>query len=174
MHYSDIETCDIANGPGVRISIWVSGCGFHCPGCFNKEAWDPNHGKLFTEETIQYILDSLKPKEISGLSILGGEPLYFTNIRDVSLLCRKVKETYGDKKTIWLWTGNVWENLIDLNFQYHFLENIDVIIDGLYDKSKRNLSLKYSGSENQRVIDVKKTMKEKYIVELDNITMRKK
>ena len=174
MHYSDIETCDIANSPGVRISIWVSGCGFHCPGCFNKEAWDPNHGKLFTEETIQYILDSLKPKEISGLSILGGEPLYFTNIRDVSLICKKVKDTSGDKKTIWLWTGNVWENLIDLNFQYHFLENVDVIIDGLYDKSKRNLSLKYSGSENQRVIDVKKTMKEKYIVEIDNITMRKK
>lgn len=174
MHYSDIETCDIANGPGVRLSIWVSGCGFHCPGCFNKEAWDPNHGKPFTEETIEYILYHLKPKEISGLSILGGEPLYFTNIRDVSLLCKRVKEEYGDKKSIWLWTGNVWENLTGLNSQYHFLENIDVIIDGLYDKSKRNLSLKYSGSENQRVIDVKKTLKENHIVEIENTTMRKK
>lgn len=168
MNYAKINKHDVANGPGVRVTIWVTGCGFRCPGCFNKEAWNPNFGTPFTEKTLEEILKALEPNNISGLTILGGEPLFPTNILAVSDLCRKVKEKYGNTKSIWMWTGNMWDYVLKLNFQYHFLENIDVVVDGLFDNEKKDLRLKYAGSTNQRVIKVQETFDKGYIVEIDN------
>lgn len=154
MHYCKIKTDDIANGPGVRVSLYVSGCPHRCKGCFNPETWDYNAGKPFTEKEIQKIIDSLKPEYISGLSLLGGEPLAEQNRKEVALLVQRVKELFPDK-TIWCWTGFLYEDLLskrieDENLSY-LLDTLNVLIDGPFIESQKDLSLRYCGSKNQKV-----------------------
>ena len=154
MHYCKIKTDDIANGPGVRVSLYVSGCPHRCKGCFNPETWDYNAGKPFTEKEIQKIIDSLKPEYISGLSLLGGEPLAEQNRKEVALLVQRVKELFPDK-TIWCWTGFLYEDLLsekvkDKNLSY-LLDTLNVLIDGPFIESQKDLSLRYCGSKNQKV-----------------------
>lgn len=152
MNYSAIKQLDIANGPGCRVSIFVSGCEHRCKNCFNPETWDFNHGKKFTDQTIERILELAKPDHISGLSILGGEPLHPRNILEVLKLARKFKETYPTK-TVWIWTGYLFED-----YANYYTENIDVIVDGKFVEELKDLRLKYRGSSNQRVIDVQATL----------------
>lgn len=154
MRYSQIRNLDIANGPGCRISVFVSGCEHRCKNCFNPETWNFDYGKEFTEDTLNSILELAKPDHISGLSILGGEPLHLKNQEEVIRLARKFKEVYPDK-TVWLWTGylieEVFENLVD--------SEIDVVVDGKFVEALKDLRLKYRGSSNQRVIDLKETLR---------------
>lgn len=170
MNYSAIKSHDIANGPGVRVSLFVSGCNIRCKGCFNYEAWDFNAGKPFTNDTIDKIIEMLKPDFISGLTVLGGEPLDYRNREEVKKLLQIVRSVYGDKKSIWLFTGYKyihidWSNdeAADNIFTY-----IDVLVDGPFIEEQKNLSLRFRGSENQRLIDMKKTAKAGHIVLLED------
>ncbi len=164
MNYAEIKTFDVANGPGIRVSLFVSGCTHHCPGCFNQEAWDFNYGKLFTEDTINSILNTLSFPSYQGITFLGGEPLEHVNQIGLLKLARKIKETYPDKD-IWCFTGYEFERDI-MGRMYNewpetkeLLSYVDVLVDGPYIESLRNISLLFRGSENQRLIDLKETLK---------------
>lgn len=165
MNYADIKTVDIQDGTGVRVSIYVSGCHFHCKGCHNKEAWDFNFGKKFEDETIDYIIDLMKPGYIAGLSILGGEPLELVNQQGLVKLVEKVKEVYPDK-TIWCYTGYDFEKDVlgkmykEYDFTQKLLGNIDIMVDGEFVEEKKLTDLKFRGSTNQKKIDVKASLKE--------------
>ena len=160
MNYGGIIKYDVANGEGVRTSLFVSGCTNHCPGCFNQEAQDYNYGKLYTQDTENILLDCVKQPYISGLSILGGDPLCQDDIGLITLnfLARKV---HSLGKTVWLWTGFKWE---DFNFANNFslqsllLSACDVVVDGPFIEAEKDLSLAFRGSRNQRIIDVRKTL----------------
>ena len=149
MRYNTIKQLDIENGPGCRVSLFVQGCSFNCPGCFNTVAKDFDGGSLFTEQTKAAILALLEPSHISGLSILGGEPLHPRNREDVLELVKQIKDVMPEK-TIWLWTGYLWEDVSDVLID----SGIDVVVDGQFIEERKDLRLKYRGSENQRVIDV--------------------
>ena len=156
MNYATIKNCDIANGPGVRVSLFVSGCTHRCPGCFNEVAWDFDYGEPFTQETVDYILGLLKPDYIQGLTLLGGEPFDPRNQGTVVELLRQVKKTYPDK-SIWAFSGYLFEKDIlsgRLGDTGEYLSYLDVLVDGPFVESKKNLSLRFRGSENQRLIDV--------------------
>ncbi len=154
MRYNTIRQLDIANGPGCRVSLFVQGCSFNCLGCFNTVAKDFEGGKEFTDQTTQLLLELAEPSHVSGLSILGGEPLHPKNREEVIRFARKFKEKYPNK-TVWLWTGylieEVFEDLVD--------SEIDVIVDGRFAEELKDLRLKYRGSSNQRVIDLKETIR---------------
>lgn len=152
MHYSKIKNLDIANGDGIRVSLFVSGCRHHCKGCFNPETWDFNNGELYTDETQKYILDLMKSPTIYGLSILGGEPLDVLNQETVYNLIKEVKLKFPNKN-IWVWTGYKYnENIPNTSFTKEILDNIDVLIDGEFKEDLKALGLRYRGSSNQRVI----------------------
>ena len=160
MNYATIKNCDIANGPGVRVSLFVSGCTHRCPGCFNEEAWDFNYGQPFTQETIDTILNMLKPAYIKGLTLLGGEPFDPKNQSAVVELLRQVKAKYPEK-SIWAFSGYLFERDIlsgRLGDTSEYLSYLDVLVDGPFVESKKNLSLRFRGSENQRLIDVPKSL----------------
>ena len=159
MYYGNIKEYDVSDGPGVRVALYVSGCLHHCRGCHNRDAWDYKYGSKFTSNEIKMILSRLKFEQISGLSILGGEPLDPKNRNDVFSIVEIVKDMCPDK-TIWIWTGYTWEEIMKTNIiPKDILEKIDVIVDGKFIQSERNITLKYRGSANQRVIDVKETIK---------------
>ena len=160
MNYNKIRKMDISNGPGVRVSIFFQGCSFHCKNCFNPETWDFNGGLEFKEEQIEEIIDLCEPDFISGLSILGGEPMHPKNIANTTKLAKRFKEEYPDKN-IWAWSGFLFDR--DLKDK-EVLNYIDVLVDGQYQDELRNPSLKWRGSSNQRVIDVKKTKQKGQIV----------
>ena len=156
MNYAAIKNCDIANGPGVRVSLFVSGCTHRCPGCFNAVAWDFGYGEPFTQETMDAILNMLKPDYIQGLTLLGGEPFEPQNQGAVAELLRQVKQAYP-KKSIWAFSGYLFEKDIlsgRLGDTTEYLSYLDVLVDGPFVESKKNLSLRFRGSENQRLIDV--------------------
>lgn len=156
MNYATIKNCDIANGPGVRVSLFVSGCTHHCKGCFNEEAWDFSFGQPFTEDTIQEILDMLRPSHIRGLTLLGGEPFEPQNQAGVVALLRRIKAEMPEK-TIWAFSGYLFDKDIlsgRLGDTREYLSYLDVLVDGPFVESKKNLSLRFRGSENQRLIDV--------------------
>lgn len=153
MNYSAIKPVDIANGVGVRVSLFVSGCPHHCKGCFNAETWDYDHGEAFTAETVRKILDLLKPSWIRGLSLLGGEPLAPQNINVVQGLLEKVRATLPTK-TVWCYTGYVWDEVRD----HPIMEYIDVLVDGRFIEAEKDISLRFRGSRNQRIIDVQKSL----------------
>ena len=171
MNYADIKTIDVQDGDGVRVSIYVSGCHFHCKGCHNKEAWDFNYGKKFEDSTIDYILELLSPSYIAGLSILGGEPLEIVNQKGLVPLVKAVKEKYPNKN-IWCYTGYDFENdvLNDMyvknDFTKELIDRIDFMVDGEFVESKKIADLKFRGSTNQRKIDVQASIKENKIVVL--------
>lgn len=162
MHYAAIKPLDIANGPGIRVSLFVSGCRRYCPGCFNSEAWDFNYGKEFTVETCLEIEKLLQNEHVRGLSILGGEPLEVENRTFVTSLCKHVKH-HIPSKDIWLWTGYSWEDFKILSI----MQYIDVLVDGPFIQDQKDLSLYYRGSRNQRVIDVKKSLESGCAVRLE-------
>ena len=149
MRYGKINKTDVANGPGVRVSLFVSGCRNQCKGCFNSETWSFDYGEAFTLRTIDEILKALDKPYISGLSILGGEPFEPENIIGVFELCRQVKKKYPDK-TIWIYTGYLYEDFKDLPI----MEYIDVLVDGPFIEALKDILLKFKGSSNQRIIDV--------------------
>ncbi len=154
MNYNKIRKMDISNGPGVRVSIFMQGCEFHCKNCFNPETWDFKKGKEFTDKTIERVLELAEKDYIAGLSILGGEPMHPKNRDNTLKMAKAFKEKYPDKN-IWMWSGFQFENIKDCEvFNY-----IDVLVDGQYQDDLHDFRLKYRGSANQRVIDVKKSLK---------------
>lgn len=150
MYYGKINKTDIANGSGVRVSLFVSGCDLHCKGCFNSETWDFKYGEPFTSAVIDEILDALEPDYIAGLSILGGEPLHEANYNEVAFVCRLVKRHFPNK-TIWLYTGKTFESVA----HWSIFDYVDVVVDGAFIESQKDLRLKFRGSKNQRIIDVR-------------------
>lgn len=168
MNYGNIKFYDIANGEGVRTSLFVSGCTHHCKNCFNPETWSFSYGKPFTEKTIEEIVRSLKPDHINGLSLLGGEPMEIANQKALLPLVKKVKESYKGK-TIWCYTGYLFEDLLPSGkvcspWTNELLKNIDILVDGEFVEKLKDISLRFKGSSNQRVIDVQKSLQEGHIV----------
>ncbi len=163
MNYCDIKTVDVANGPGVRVSVFVSGCTHHCPGCFNPETWDFNFGKLFTEETVEEIIEHLRPDYIKGLSLLGGEPFEQSNQQGLLPLLRRFKEEYPEK-TVWCYSGYLLDEEIQKIMMPKWPETremityIDVLVDGEFKQDLKDLKLRFRGSSNQRIIDVPATL----------------
>lgn len=166
MNYATIKNCDIANGPGVRVSLFVSGCTHHCKGCFNQEAWDFDYGQPFTEETAASILDMLRPEYVRGLTLLGGEPFEPENQPAIVELLRRIKREMP-QKSIWAFSGYLFDKDIlsgRLGDTREYLSYLDVLVDGPFVESRKNLSLRFRGSENQRLIDVPATLKQGKIV----------
>ena len=161
MRYAQIRKTHISNGPGIRISIFVQGCSFHCKNCFNSETWDFDGGKEFTNKELEYLLTLGENTHTKGLSILGGEPLHPNNVDTVIEICKAYKEKFPDK-TIWLWTGFTYENLNDK--QKEVLKYLNVLVDGQFVDELKDFRLKYCGSSNQRVIDVNKTLENNVII----------
>lgn len=163
MYYGEIKKCDIANGEGVRVSLFVSGCTHHCPGCFNEATWDFHYGKEFTEETEKELLDALEPSYINGLSLLGGEPFEPENQKALVPFLRKVKERYPGKN-IWCYSGYLYDSQLlsesraRCEYTDEMLSMIDVLVDGRFVESLKDITLVFRGSSNQRIIDVKKSM----------------
>lgn len=156
MNYATIKNCDIANGPGVRVSLFVSGCTHRCKGCFNEVAWDFHYGEPFTQETIDSIVNMLRPAYIRGLTLLGGEPFEPQNQEAVVELLRQVKKELPEK-SVWAFSGYLFDKDIlsgRLGDCTEYLSYLDVLVDGPFVESKKNLSLRFRGSENQRLIDV--------------------
>lgn len=149
---------DISNGPGVRVSVFLQGCEFHCKNCFNPETWDFQGGKEFTEDTISYILDLCAPDHIRGLSILGGEPMHPVNLPGTSRLAQEFKKRFPEKD-LWVWSGFLYDrDLIDNPKALEALSYIDVLVDGQYQDDLHDFRLKWRGSSNQRVINVQKSL----------------
>lgn len=163
MYYSEIKNCDIANGPGVRVTLFVSGCTHHCEGCFNEMTWDFHYGRPFDEAAEEQILAYLEPDYIAGLTLLGGEPLEYANWRELLPFLKTVKERYPGKN-IWCYTGYRFEEDLlekfcvrwpDMN---EFLSYIDVLVDGEFVMARKDISLKFRGSDNQRIILVQESL----------------
>lgn len=163
MYYSNIIEEDAANGIGFRTTLFVSGCNFHCKNCFNQKAQDFNYGKEYTEQTESYILEQLNKPYIKGLSLLGGDPLW-QDVNGLKQLRQLVQKVHNLGKTVWIWSGFVYENLLDgsglseeANERILLVRECDVFVDGLFEDDKKDLSLAWRGSRNQRVIDLNKT-----------------
>lgn len=172
MHYSNIKYNDIANGPGVRTVLFVSGCTHHCKGCFQPETWDFNHGEIFTPEIADELIESLKSPYIKGFTLLGGEPMEPANQEMIIWFLSRLKEKLGDKKlSIWCYTGDKFEDLIDENNPRHLpitneiLSYFDVLVDGEFKEELNDITLRFRGSSNQRLIDVPKSLKEGKVIE---------
>lgn len=163
MNYAKIVPCDIANGPGVRVTLFVQGCTHHCQGCQNPITWDPNAGQPFTEETLDELIELLRPDYIQGLTLTGGDPLYPENREMICKILIRVKKEFGGSKDIWVWTGYTIEELWEDtdywvgSYLHWILSLADVLVDGPYIESKRDISLPYMGSSNQRVLDLWKS-----------------
>ena len=168
MNYGRINPNDIANGTGVRVTLFVSGCTHHCKGCFNSETWDFNYGTPFTEETEDKILGLLKPDYIEGLTLLGGEPMEPQNQRALVTFLKKVRESYP-QKNVWCYSGYLFDSEI-IKGRAHcevtdeFLSYIDVLVDGRFVEKMKNIMLKFRGSENQRIIDVQKSLGQNSVI----------
>ena len=169
MNYATIKNCDIANGSGVRVSLFVSGCTHHCKGCFNEVAWDFDYGEPFTQATIDKILSMLAPNYIEGLTLLGGEPFEPENQPEILRLLQQMKKKYPDK-TVWAFSGYLFDKDIlsgrlgPWEITREYLGYVDVLIDGPFILEKKDLSLRFRGSSNQRIIDVPASLKNNEIV----------
>ena len=168
MNYASIRTCDIANGEGVRVSLFVSGCTHHCKGCFNPDQWDFGYGEPFTREVEDEILKALEPTFISGLTILGGEPMEPANQRALVPFLRRFREAFGEAKTLWVYTGCVLDTetfvLRPSSFNLEgttqeFLRMVDVLVDGPFVEARKDISLRFRGSSNQRILDLRQERK---------------
>ena len=174
MNYGQILFSDIANGIGCRTSLFVSGCTHHCRECFNPMTWDFDYGELFTKEVEDRLLQSIQVSYIDGITILGGEPMEVKNQRDLLPFIRRIrKEAFG--KTIWIYSGYTWEELTDpANNRCHcedtweFIRSIDVLVDGEFILEKKDITLRFRGSANQRIIDVAATLDKGEIVLLED------
>ena len=159
MKYNIVRKMDISNGPGVRVSVFMQGCEFHCKNCFNPETWSFENGKDFTQGTIDEVLNLCNQDYIKGLSILGGEPMHPKNIDGTTKLAKAFKEKYPNKN-LWVWSGFKFDE--DLKDK-EVMKYVDVLVDGRYVDEMHNPNLKWRGSSNQRVIDVQKSLKDKKI-----------
>lgn len=163
MNYATIKNCDIANGPGVRVSLFVSGCTHHCKGCFNAIAWDFDYGEPFTQETIDRIIEMLASEHIKGITLLGGEPFEPENQPAIVDLLRQVKSKYP-QKSVWAFSGYLFDadilsgKLGPWEITKEYISYIDVLVDGRFEEEKKDLSLRFRGSSNQRIIDVRASL----------------
>ena len=170
MYYADIKKADVANGLGVRVSVFVSGCTHHCKNCFNEEAWDFHYGNEFTQNEIDKVIELMDHSYVAGLSLLGGEPLEHVNQQGLLPLVKVVKEKFPDKN-IWCYTGYKFDEDVEENMFENWPETkelmsyIDVVVDGKFEEDKKDLKLRFRGSSNQRIIDVKESLKENKVVE---------
>ncbi len=169
MNYADIKDCDVANGPGIRITLFVSGCTHHCKNCFNQETWDFQYGEPFTQKEIDRILELLEPEHIHGFTLLGGEPFEYPNQKGVLPLLREIKKRYP-QKDIWCFSGYLFDQDIvgDMCQKWEetkeMLQYIDVLVDGEFIEEQKDLSLRFKGSANQRTILVQESLQEGKIV----------
>ena len=169
MNYANIKFNDIANGEGVRTSLFVSGCTHHCKHCFNPETWDFNYGNKFTEDVENKIIESLKPSHISGLTLLGGEPMEPANQKVLLEFVKRVKQIYP-QKTIWCYTGYLFDEELLKPSRAHcpwtreLLSYIDILIDGEFKYELKDITLRFKGSSNQRVIDVKESLTQNQVI----------
>lgn len=163
MNYNKIRKMDISNGPGIRVSVFVQGCTFNCKNCFNPETHDFKGGKEFTTEEMERIINLCSKEYIRGLSILGGEPLHPKNLEGTTMIAEYFKYKLPEKD-LWVWTGFKYEDLKDSKI----MEYIDVLVDGQFEEELKDMRLKYSGSSNQRVIDIQKTRRYNKIYEIEN------
>ena len=174
MYYGTIKNCDIANGDGVRVSVFVSGCTNHCEHCFQPETWDFSYGQPFTAQTEELILSMLKPSYIAGLSVLGGEPFEPVNQRVLMPFLRRVR-TDCPQKSVWCYTGFTWEELRNPEHYAHceitteMLSLVDVLVDGRYVDALKDISLRFRGSRNQRLINVPETLRQHKIILLPDV-----
>lgn len=165
MNYAKIRKFDVSNGPGVRTTLFVSGCTNNCEGCFNKELQDFDYGEKWTKDIEDDFIRQIMNPNIVGVNILGGEPMDQIRDKDLSNLLKRIKlET---NKSIWLWSGYLYENILNSNDRNTILKYVDVLIDGRFELNKRNISLKYRGSSNQRVIDVAKSKEANRVIEIE-------
>lgn len=177
MNYLQIDKSSISNGSGVRVVLWVSGCNLHCKGCQNKESWDFHAGKLFDDRAKLELFDVLNKPYIKGITISGGHPLENNNVEDMYLLMKEIKEKFPTKD-VWLYTGYTWEqifptvclDMFNVNNMYRksVVEMCDVLVDGPYIEEQRDITLKFRGSKNQRLIDVKESLKQNKIITIQN------
>lgn len=162
MYYGEIKNCDIANGIGVRVTLFVSGCTNRCKGCFQPETWDFSYGKPYTKETEDSLIELLRPSYITGLTLLGGEPFEPSNQREIVKLLRRVKSELP-LKTVWAFSGFTFESLLErephprCEVTDEMLSMIDVLVDGKFEEDKKDISLRFRGSSNQRIIDMNAT-----------------
>ena len=169
MNYATIKDKDIANGPGVRVSLFVSGCTHRCKGCFNHEAWDFGYGQPFTQETVDSILEMLQPAYVKGITLLGGEPFEPQNQPALVELIRQIKERFPEK-SIWAFSGYLFDRDIqpgrlgDPAVTAEFLSYLDVLVDGPFVEEKKDLTLRFRGSSNQRIIDVPASLRQGQVV----------
>lgn len=173
MNYHKIEKTSIVNGTGIRVVLWVSGCSLHCKGCHNPETWDINSGKEFNEEARKELFELLNKTYIQGITFSGGHPLENQNVETIYLLIKEIKEKFP-RKDIWLYTGYTWENIfstvvtdnLDINrfYRQEVVKMCDVVVDGKYVEALKDITLKWKGSSNQRVIDVQETLKQNKII----------
>lgn len=167
MYYAGISECDVLNGEGFRVVLFVSGCNHYCPFCQNEKTWNPYFGHKFTFETEKYILHCLKKDYIDGITITGGDPLYYDNRGRVMMLIQSIKNICPDKD-IWLYTGYKWEEILSMRKESSLIDRIvsliDVLVDGEYDQGLRDLTYPWAGSTNQRVIDVQKSLEKNQVV----------
>lgn len=154
MNYHNITKEDMNNGDGLRVVLWTAGCSHHCKGCQNPQTWDPEGGIPFDDEAFEELRNELSKDYVSGITFSGGDPLFCDNRSAIEHLIRTIRKEFGDTKTIWLWTGFLWEDIKELPF----INLIDIIVDGPFILEQRDVSLKWKGSPNQRVIDVKNSL----------------
>ena len=172
MYYADIKKVDVANGPGVRVSLFVSGCTHKCKGCFNEEAWDFKYGHEYTQKEEDKIIELLKPDYIEGITILGGEPFEYVNQKGILPLLRRIRKELPNK-TIWCFSGYTFDTDILENMCNKYKEKkelisyIDVLVDGKFEIDKKNFKLKFRGSSNQRIINVKESLKNNKVILMD-------
>lgn len=164
MNYHNIDHCDMLNGEGIRVSLWVSGCNCRCPGCQNPQTWDFNSGIPFDKDALHELYEALDKSYIQGLTLTGGNPM--DNVPEILHICRTVKERFPIKD-IWLYSGYTFEQIQQSQTAMCVLEYVDVLVDGPYIKEQRDISLPWRGSRNQRVIDVKETLKQGKVVTID-------
>lgn len=172
MYYADIKKVDVANGPGVRVSLFVSGCTHKCKGCFNEEAWDFKYGHEYTKKEEDKIIELLKPDYIEGITILGGEPFEYVNQKGILPLLKRIRKELPNK-TIWCFSGYTFDTDILENMCNKYKETkelisyIDVLVDGKFEIDKKNFKLKFRGSSNQRIINVKESLKNNKVILMD-------
>lgn len=168
MKYTDIYKTDTTNGIGVRVVLWVSGCSHHCKECHNPQTWSPDNGFPYSEETEKEVLAALDKSFIDGITLSGGDPLFKGNLVAILNLVKRIRKELP-QKTIWIYSGYTWEEIhsssdADMLLRKEIVELTDVFVDGKFELDKKNIRLKYCGSENQKVIDVKETLKNNKII----------
>lgn len=164
MNFMKIKTNCISNGEGIRTALFVTGCSHKCKGCFNAVAWNPKSGEPYTTDILEFILDSMKYPYVDGLSLLGGEPFEEYNLDDLITLCRMTRDIYNKDKSIWVYSGYTFEELIKHPKRLELLKKCDILVDGKYEEDKYSPMLRFRGSSNQRVIDIKQSLEKGEIV----------